>query len=113
MPRPVPSSGGKKPSRPSGGRLVFGSIDWNVAVSSPVCALSESWIRTLKVSPFWNIATVVWKCSLPSGIAISVSPKPASVHWKVDQSRLGSSWSVTTTPCAGDVAEGSFSKSMR
>ena len=32
----MPSSGGRKPVRTSGGRLVFGSIDWKVAVIRPV-----------------------------------------------------------------------------
>ena len=40
-------------------------------------------------------------------------PKPMSPSWKVLQSRLGLSWSVTTTVAAGAVALDSLVKSMR
>ena len=48
----MPSSGGRKPIRTSaGGRSVVGSMDWKVAVTTPVLVFSPSSIRTLKVRP--------------------------------------------------------------
>jgi hypothetical protein len=46
----------------------------------------------------------------PDGTGTTVVPKPKSPNWKVLQSRLGSSCSVTVTVWAGALAVASFSK---
>ncbi len=105
----MPSSGGRKPVRASVGSSVCGSIDSNHAVTRPVLRLMPSVISTSNVSLLYVMGTVVSYDWAPCGIVMRVLPKPTPVNAKVDQLRLGSSWSVTTTSWAGAVAVGWFS----
>ena len=53
---------------------------------------------------------MVWYCVSPAGTVTLIGPKPNEPSWNVDQSRFGSSCSVTVTSWAATLP--SFSKSM-
>ena len=45
---------------------------------------------------------MVWYCVSPAGMVTLTGPKPNEPSWKVDQSRFGSSCSVTVTSWAAE-----------
>ena len=83
----------------------------NVTVKRPVWTLKSARLARSAMyrRVFWY-ATVVWYWVSPGGMVMLIGPKPNEPSWKVDQSRFGSSCSVTVTSWAATLP--SFSKSM-